>query len=142
MHHRTPKSVFFGRKDTVIPVPCQKRPKAPKSNPRAQREQLKEEISKLEHEFLKTRKTRETNEIKYERSHNMQGKTERARMTAYIEGCRMREAVLMDLLGEARNMLVFAEEHDRLQDRGYAKTYLDRMDLWRQAVAKETWRRR
>lgn len=54
----------------------------------------------------------------------------------------MREAVLLDLLSDAKNMLVFVEEHDRLQDKGYAKGYLERMNSWREGVAREVGRRR
>ena len=123
MPHRNPqsKTVSFSKKDTIIPIAHHKRPKTTPSDPKTQRAQLKTEIAKLEHEFLKTRKSREANELKYEKSHNMRRKQEQARMMAYVEGCRMREAVLLDLLSDAKSMLKFVEEHDRLQNKGYAR---------------------
>ncbi|PIA99554.1 hypothetical protein CB0940_03245 [Cercospora beticola] len=142
MPHRTPKTVSFSKKDTILPIPHHKRPKTAPSDPKTQRAQLKKEISRLEHDFLKTRKSREANELKYEKSHNMKRKQEQARMMAYVEGCRMREAVLMDLLSDAKNMLKYVEEHDRLQDKGYARGYLERMDFWREGVVREVGRRR
>ncbi|PPJ55033.1 hypothetical protein CBER1_01446 [Cercospora berteroae] len=71
MPHRTPKTVSFSKRDTITPIPHHKHPKTTISDPKAQRAQLKKEILKLEHEFLKTRKSREANELKYEKSHNM-----------------------------------------------------------------------
>lgn len=139
--HRA-KHVAFSRTDTFVRAPNYTRNAPPKSSSAAQQQRLTKEIAKLEHEFNRTQQSREAYERKYEKSHNMRRKTEQARMMAFVEGCRAREAVLMDSVREAVDMLAIVQRDNEIMSRGYAKSYVDRMEAWRASVAREHTRRR
>lgn len=134
MPFRRLKAVAVTRTDEDLVAPTYKRQRAPLYMPRAQRPHLKKEISQLEHEFSKTRKSRQAYETDYARTHAMRRKSDHARLMAYVVGCRAREAVLQDSLAEAKDLLALAEDDDRLQTRGYSRSYLDRMEDWRRGV--------
>ena len=137
MPYRRTKAVAFDRAIEILPAPNYKRQRAPVSTPIAQRNRLHKEISKLEHEFSKTQRARHAYEKEYERTHSMRKRSDQARIMAYVVGCRAREAVLQDSLNEAKDMLAIAVEDDLLRTRGYARSYVDRMEDWRRGVVRD-----